>query len=73
MGKIASDATMLRRVKADLVSSRRDIKQVSDSREKLLGLAVAQGKEIESLRAEVLEWKVRFDVLMRRDDGGLRC
>ena len=60
MGRIASDATMLRAAKAELVL----VKKVSAETVTQRDAYRARATKAEQ---DVAEWKLRFDLLLRRD------
>ena len=60
MGKIASDATLLRRFKAESNSLKDTLAAMRVERDTFRARAT-------KAEQEVAEWKARFDILLRRD------
>lgn len=60
MGRIASDATLLRAARADLAREKLACKDASAQRD-------AYRTRATKAEQEVTEWKTRFDILLRRE------
>jgi FtsZ-binding cell division protein ZapB len=60
MGKIASDATLLRRIKAEQNALKETLSEMRVERDSFRARAT-------KAEQETAEWKARFDILLRRD------
>ena len=60
MGRIASDATTLRSVKAELARLMKEFSPMRVERDRFRARAI-------KAEQDAAEWKARFDILLRRD------